>query len=50
LTADLVGRLTLVTGGALEAMLRDVRALNQDEERLAVFLRDLNTHSASFVV
>lgn len=50
LTADLPGRLTLVTGEDLEAILQDVRALNQDEERLAQFLRDLNTASASFVV
>jgi CRISPR-associated protein Csc2 len=50
LTADLPGRLTLVTGEALEAILQDVRALNRDEERLAQFLRDLNTRSASFVV
>lgn len=50
LTADLPGRLTLVTGEKLEAILQDVRALNRDEERLARFLRDLNTASASFVV
>jgi len=50
LTADLPGRLTLVTGEELKAILQDVRALNQDEELLAGFLRDLNTASASFVV
>jgi len=50
LTADLPGRLTLVTGEELEAILQDVRALNRDEERLDQFLRDLNTQSASFVV
>jgi len=50
LTADLPGRRTLVTGEHLEAILQDVRALNRDEERLARFLRDLNTQSASFVV
>jgi len=50
LTADLPGRLTLVTGDQLEAILQDVRALNRDEERLARFLRDLNTQSALFVV
>jgi len=50
LTADLPGRLTLVTGEELEAILQDVRALNRDEKRLARFLRDLNTASASFVV
>lgn len=50
LTADLPGRLVLVAGEELEAILQDVRALNRDEERLARFLRDLNTASASFVV
>ncbi len=50
LTADLPGRLTLVTGEELDAVLQDVRALNRDEERLAGFLRDLNTQAASFVV
>ena len=50
LTSDLAGRFKLVTGQELEAILRDVRALNQEEGRLAGFLRDLNTQSASFVV
>ncbi|MBN1815258.1 MAG: type I-D CRISPR-associated protein Cas7/Csc2 [Anaerolineae bacterium] len=50
LTSDLAGRLTLVDGDELEALLQDIRTLNQDETRLAGFLRDLNTHSASFVV
>jgi len=50
LTADLPGRLTLVAGEELEAILQDVRALNRDEKQLAQFLRDLNTQSASFVV
>jgi len=50
LTADLPGRLTLITGEKLEAILKEVRALNRDEERLADFLRGLNTQSASFVV
>ncbi|MGC9529172.1 MAG: type I-D CRISPR-associated protein Cas7/Csc2 [Candidatus Bipolaricaulaceae bacterium] len=50
LTADLPGRLTLVTGDKLHALLQDVRALNGDEERLAAFLRELNSQSASFVV
>ncbi|MFQ6100059.1 MAG: type I-D CRISPR-associated protein Cas7/Csc2 [Anaerolineae bacterium] len=50
LTEQLTGRLTLVTGEELAGILEDVRALNQDEERLAGFLRDLNTASASFVV
>jgi CRISPR-associated protein Csc2 len=50
LTTDLAGRLTLITGQQLEAVLQDVRALNQDEERLRVFLKDLNSRSASFIV
>jgi len=50
LLADLPGRLRQVTGEELEAILRDVRALNQDEEQLSQFLRDLNNQSASFVI
>jgi CRISPR-associated protein Csc2 len=50
LTAEIAGRLTLVTGGELEAILQDVRELNRDETRLAAFLKELNTQSASFVV
>ncbi|HIQ04980.1 MAG TPA: type I-D CRISPR-associated protein Cas7/Csc2 [Anaerolineae bacterium] len=50
LLADLPGRLKVVAGEDLEAILQDVRTLNQDEERLAQFLRNLNTASASFVV
>jgi CRISPR-associated protein Csc2 len=50
LTADVAGRLTLITGQELEIFLQEVRALNQDEGRLVRFLRDLHTRSASFVV
>lgn len=50
LTADLAGRLTLVTGPELEAILADVRALNQDETRLTEFLRHLHTQSVLFSV
>lgn len=50
LTADLAGRLTLVTGQGLEAVLADVRALNRDEARLAEFLRRLHERSALFQV
>ena len=50
LTADLAGRLTLVTGPELEAILADVRALNRDEARLAEFLRRLHERSALFQV
>lgn len=50
LTAEIAGRLTLVTGKELEAILQEVRALNRDETRLAAFLKELNTQAASFVV
>ncbi len=42
LTADIPGRLTQVPCEELEAILRDVQALNQNEERLSRFLRDIN--------
>lgn len=48
LTEDVAGRLTLVTGDALQAILAEVRELNRDENRLAQFLRDLHTQSAAF--
>lgn len=50
LTTETAGRLTLVTGEELEAILGEVRALNRDEDRLAAFLKELNTQAASFVV
>jgi len=50
LTTETSGRLTLVTGEELEAILGEVRALNRDEDRLAAFLKELNTQAASFVV
>lgn len=50
LTKDLPGRVELVSGKELEAILNDVRKLNQNEKQLAQFLWDLNTQSASFVV
>ena len=50
LTQDLTGRSRLLFGEELEPILREVRALNQDEVRLAGFLRDLNSKSASFTV
>jgi len=50
LTGDIVGRLMLITGEKLEAILEEVRALNRDEERLVSFLKGLNDQSASFVV
>lgn len=50
LTGEIAGRLTLVAGEELEAIIGEVRALNRDEERLAAFLKELNTQAASFVV
>ena len=50
LTSDLAGRLMLVSGDKLAAILQNVRKLNQDEERLTNFLKELHTQSASFVV
>jgi CRISPR-associated protein Csc2 len=50
LTADLPGRLDLITGDDLQAILQDVRSLNQNQEALTAFLRDLNTQSATFTV
>ena len=50
LTLQITGRLNLVTGDELATILQAVRELNQDETRLATFLKDLNTEAASFVV
>ncbi len=50
LTSDIAGRLKLVTGNELEALLDEVRKLNQDETRLAAFLRSLHERSATFTV
>ncbi|MBU0703221.1 MAG: type I-D CRISPR-associated protein Cas7/Csc2 [Chloroflexi bacterium] len=50
LTGEIAGRLTLVTGEELAAILTGVRDLNRDEGRLAAFLKELNTQAASFVV
>ncbi len=50
LTADIVGRLDLITGDEVDDMLDQVRDLNRDEARLAGFLQDLNRASASFVI
>jgi CRISPR-associated protein Csc2 len=50
LTSELTGRLTLVADEELNGIISQVRELNQDEARLATFLRELNTQSASFVV
>jgi len=50
LTANLNGRLTLITGEELETILSQARALNQNEGRLATFLKELNRQAASFAV
>jgi len=50
LTSGLTGRCELITGDDLAQIIRDVQALNQDEARLAKFLRELNTRAASFSV
>jgi len=50
LTSGLTGRCELITGDDLAQIIRDVQALNQDEARLAEFLRELNTRAASFSV
>lgn len=50
LTDKTVGRLEIVTGDKLEAILQEVRDLNRDEKQLATFLQEVNTQAASFVV
>lgn len=50
LTADLAGRLQVVMGDQLEAVLNDVRDLNRNESQLAAFLRGLHERSAAFAV
>jgi CRISPR-associated protein Csc2 len=50
LTDEIAGRMTLVTGEELGAILGEVRELNRDEDRLAAFLKELNTKAASFAV
>jgi CRISPR-associated protein Csc2 len=48
LTENLNGRLTLISGEELQTVLSQVQALNQDEHRLADFLKELNRQAASF--
>jgi len=50
LTEDAAGRVQLVTGDDLKAILSAVRSLNQDQEKLAQFLKDLHIRSATFTV
>ena len=50
LTGNVAGRVQLVTGEDLQAILNEVRDLNRDAEKLAQFLKDLHIRSASFTV
>jgi CRISPR-associated protein Csc2 len=50
LTSSLNGRLLLIRGGELKTLLGQITELNQNEERLTTFLKELNRQAASFVV
>jgi CRISPR type I-D-associated protein Csc2 len=50
LTANLNGRLTLIRDDSLKSILSEAKSLNQDEGRMATFLKELNRQAASFVV
>lgn len=50
LTAGLNGRLTLIQGDEMQAILDAVRVLNGSEDRLSTFLQELNRQAASFKV
>jgi CRISPR-associated protein Csc2 len=50
LVTNLNGRCTLIRENELKTMLEQVRTLNQDENRLTTFLRELNQQAASFTV
>lgn len=50
LTTGLNGRLTLIQGDELKTILSQAKSLNQDENRLATFLKELNRQAASFAV
>jgi len=50
LTKEIAGRVQLVVDDELEAILKEVRELNQDEKKLARFLKDLHVHSATFTI
>jgi CRISPR-associated protein Csc2 len=50
LTSGLNGRLSLIRGDELQALLGQITELNQNEERLTSFLKELNRQAASFVV
>jgi CRISPR-associated protein Csc2 len=50
LVANLNGRCMLIQGDDLKALLEQARALNQDQDRLTTFLKELNRQAASFTV
>jgi CRISPR-associated protein Csc2 len=50
LTDDLNGRCTLIQGDELKTILKQIKELNRDENRLTTFLRGLNNQAASFTV
>ncbi len=50
LTAGLNGRLSLVRGNELQTLLAQIAKLNQSEDLLTTFLKELNRQAASFVV
>jgi len=50
LTEGIYGRLEWIQGEKLAQVLQEVQTLYQDEARLAQFLRDLNTMTATFTV
>ncbi len=50
LKGNVAGRVQVVTGEDMKAILNEVRELNRDVERLAPFLKELHVHSASFIV
>jgi CRISPR-associated protein Csc2 len=50
LVANLNGRCMLIQGDDLKALLEQARALNQDQNRLTTFLKELNRQAASFTV
>jgi hypothetical protein len=50
LVTNLNGRCMLIQGDDLKALLEQARALNQDQDRLTTFLKELNRQAASFTV
>jgi CRISPR-associated protein Csc2 len=50
LAANLNGRCLLIQGDGLKALLEQAKALNQDQDRLTTFLKELNRQAASFTV